>query len=238
MEKAWIPRTPYGLRSLIGSPRRFFVVQELELIMLEPSGVKNHIVFGFQIISGLSSLEIMEFRVLIAVYSICLSMFACSQKNTGSSASVSPSIYDAWEARYSYDIEDRRKITFHQGRKLGRSWGRDVKGKLDYSSFHSFNKADEEDLFFLHLNDLSRRRDQKWEISKNERIKFIQDQLDILDQEENTPFIEVVIEKEEDDDFVPPVLMPQGIDLNINDDAEIDDAGGLEEPAFPFAPLP
>ena len=55
--------------------------------------------------------------------------------------------------------------------------------------------------------------------------------------EEDAPFIEVEIEEEEDD-FVPPAFIPQGIDLD-NNDAPMEDAPvGDEPPAFPFAPLP
>ncbi len=145
-----------------------------------------------------------------------------------------PIIYDAWDARYAYQMENRKLVPLHQGREEGRTWGRDEKGKINHSMYLSANQESVEDLFVLHSSHLDRQREKKWEKSKEERLDFIKGQMEILEEEENAPLIEVPLEEIEDD-FVPPAFLPQGIDLN-----SVDDPVGNEgmPPAFPFAPLP
>ena len=95
----------------------------------------------------------------------------------------------------------------------------------------------EEDLFVLHSQQLDRKRDKKWENSKEQRIDFIKNQMEILEEEENAPLIEVPIEDEEEE-FFPPAFIPQGIDLESMD-TPVEDQDSQDEPAaFPFAPLP
>jgi len=128
-------------------------------------------------------------------------------------------------------------IPFHEGVPSGRMWGRDPSGKIDQASYFSKNKQNQEDLFALHSKKLDREREKKWEQSKEKRIHFIQEQIQILKSEEDAPYIEVEIEEDEDD-FVPPAFIPQGIDLNNNDAPMPDEPTGDEPSAFPFAPLP
>jgi hypothetical protein len=200
-------------------------------------GLISRIVFGFQIPVGMSRFKLMKVKVLLIALGVSLSMNSCSQRSDKVVHSGRPSIYDAWDARYSYNIEKRQMIPFHEGVPSGRMWGRDPSGKIDQASYFSKNKQSQEDLFALHSKKLDREREKKWEQSKEKRINFIQEQIEILKSEEDAPFIEVEIEEEEDD-FVPPAFIPQGIDLN-NNDAPMEDAPvGDEPPAFPFAPLP
>jgi hypothetical protein len=179
----------------------------------------------------------MKEKVLLIVLGVSLSMNGCSKRYQKVAHNGRPSIYDAWDARYSYDLEKRQMIPFHDGVPSGRMWGRDPSGKIDQASYFSKNKQNQEDLFVLHFKKLDREREKKWEQSKEKRINFIQEQIEILKAEEDEPFIEVVIEEEEDD-FVPPAFIPQGIDLNNNDAPMEDEPGGDAPPAFPFAPLP
>tara|TARA_B100002019_G_scaffold118612_1_gene101807 strand:- start:1048 stop:1590 length:543 start_codon:yes stop_codon:yes gene_type:complete len=148
-----------------------------------------------------------------------------------------PIIYDAWDARYKYQMENRRMTPLHQGRQVGRVWSRDKKGKVNYAAYHSSNKENAEDLFVLHTSQLDRKREKKWENSKEQRINFIQNQMEILKEEENAPLVEVLIE-EEDDEFLPPAFIPQGIDLNSVENPVVEESPSDSPPAFPFAPLP
>jgi hypothetical protein len=179
----------------------------------------------------------MKEKVLLITLGVSLSMNGCSHRSERVANNDRPSIYDAWDARYSYNIEKRQMIPLHEGVPSGRMWGRDPSGKIDQASYFSKNKQNQEDLFALHSKKLDREREKKWEQSKEKRIHFIQEQIQILKSEEDAPYIEVEIEEDEDD-FVPPAFIPQGIDLN-NNDAPMPDAPTGDEPAaFPFAPLP
>ena len=148
-----------------------------------------------------------------------------------------PIIYDVWDARYEYQMEDRRMIPLYRGKQVGKVWSRDTKGKINFATYLSPNEENTEDLFVHHTNQLERKRDKKWEYSKEQRINFIQNQMEILQEEENAPLVEVLIEDEEEE-FLPPAFIPQGIDLNsIENPVEEENPSDLP-PAFPFAPLP
>lgn len=175
-----------------------------------------------------------KFLLPIALLIICLS--GCGYRNQENSRVQNgrPIIYDAWDARYAYQMENRKLVPLHQGREVGRTWGRDEKGKINHSMYLSSNQENVEDLFVLHASHLDRQREKKWDKSKEERLDFVKTQMEILEEEENAPLIEVPLEEIEDD-FVPPAFLPQGIDLNnVEDPVEND---GMP-PAFPFAPLP
>ena len=99
--------------------------------MLVPSGLISRIVFGFQIPNGMSKFNLMKVKVLLIALGVSLSMNSCSKRSDKVVHSGRPSIYDAWDARYSYNIEKRQMIPFHEGVPSGRMWGRDPSGKID-----------------------------------------------------------------------------------------------------------
>mgnify|MGYP007047654885 FL=1 len=179
----------------------------------------------------------MDLRILILVSSFSLGLAACGNKNQQISTKSRPSIYDAWDARYVYEMETRRMVPFHKGREVGRTWGRDEKGKINYASYLYSRDKGGEDLFVVHSNRLDRLREKKWDNSKKERIDFIKNQLDILKQDENSPLIEVPVE-DEAEEFLPPAFLPQGIDINSAEAVSSEDATEEAPPAFLFEPLP
>ena len=201
-------------------------------------GRRNPIVFGFQNINGVSRLSAMENNFCLLSFLFVFFVSGCGYKNReGIPSGNRPIIYDAWDARYAYEMETRRMVPLHQGQQVGRTWGRDASGKINYANYVSSNEENGEDLFVLHSMQLDRKRNKKWENSKEQRIDFIQNQIEILEEEENAPLIEIIIEEEEEE-FLPPAFIPQGIDLNSMDgpteNEEPQDGPGL----FPFAPLP
>jgi len=180
----------------------------------------------------------MKAKVLLIALLASLGMNGCSKNKYQAEIGKSrPHIYDAWDARYSYNIENRQMIPIHQGKPVGRMWGRDSSGKINQSSYFSSNEENEEDLFTLHSKKLDRQREKKWDQSKEERIDFIRSQIEILKAEEDAPFVEVPIE-EETDEFVPPAFLPQGIDLNNNAGPMENEPAEDEPAAFPFPPRP
>jgi hypothetical protein len=177
----------------------------------------------------------MYFRILILTVLLSSILISCGVKKQSLANLDRPQIYDAWDARYIYQMENRRMIPVYEGRMVGRSWGRDESGKINHVSYLGPDKKQDEDLLSFHQYQSDRKREKKWKEAKEQRIEFIQSRLDELEEDENAPLIE--IELEEEDDFVPPVFIPQGIDFSAPE-APTEDApvqgDGLP---LPFAPL-
>jgi len=177
----------------------------------------------------------MYFRILILMLLVSSLLTSCGVKKQSVASSGRPQIYDAWDARYVYQMENRRMIPVYEGRMVGRSWGRDENGKINHVSYIGPDKGQNEDLLFLHQYKADRKREKKWKKAKEQRIDFVQSRLDLLEEDENTPLIE--IELEEEDDFVPPVFIPQGIDLSTPEVSTEDEPVQGDGLPLPFAPL-
>ena len=163
--------------------------------------------------------------------------FAKSSENSSSR----PSIYDAWDARYDYDANARKMVPLYRGKVVGKSWARDQYGMLSYSAYTGRTKEVDEDLLPLHFKKLNNEREKIWESNKKQRIEDISEMLRILEEDKKEPLVEVLIDDEEEE-FIPPVFIPSGIELNDNGgappfnpvEAEADGGGELS----PFLPLP
>ena len=67
---------------------------------------------------------------------------------------------------------------------IGRAWGRDEEGRLDYIEFIS-GTAKSEDLLVHHQQKLDRKREINWEMENQARIDRIKASLEFMD--ENKP---------------------------------------------------
>ena len=47
-----------------------------------------------------------------------------------------PSIYKAWDARYQYDSSKRQLIPLYDNQQVGRAWGRDPNGRMNYALYY------------------------------------------------------------------------------------------------------
>lgn len=132
-------------------------------------------------------------------------------------------------------------VPIYQGREVGRSWGRDVQGRLSVARYVGSSAENDEDLFSLHQSRLDKMRTREWESAKQARIEVVKDQLADLEEEEEAPLLELDFDEEDDEFIPPPSFIPAGIDLGQGD--QDDDSPQLnEEPSdaldMPFAPLP
>jgi hypothetical protein len=177
----------------------------------------------------------MYFRILILMLLVSSLLISCGVKKQSVARLDRPQIYDAWDARYVYQMENRRMIPVYEGRMIGRSWGRDENGKINHLSYLSQDKQQGEDLLYLHQYEYDRKREKKWKEAKEQRIEFVKSRIDLLEEEENAPLIE--IELEEDDDFIPPVFIPQGIDFSAPETPTEDSPAQGDGLPLPFAPL-
>ena len=152
-----------------------------------------------------------------------------------------PAIYDAWEARYSYQMEDRKMVPIYKGREVGRTWGRDSQGRLDEAKYLGTSLENDEDLFALHQKKLDKQRNRQWENAKEARAERVREMFADIEAEEDDSLIEIVLEDGEEEFIPAPSFIPVGIDMGS--DSVGGATPGLDSitPApmgLPFAPLP
>ena len=105
----------------------------------------------------------MSHKALLPVIFIGLIFLGCADRNKNQyhAQSGRPVIYDAWDARYDYEMENRKLAPFHQGRQVGRTWSRDSSGKINHAAYFTpSNEKNTEDLFVLHSMKLDRQREK------------------------------------------------------------------------------
>lgn len=139
-----------------------------------------------------------------------------------------PLIYDAWDARYQYDPVTRKMIPVYGQESIGRAWGRDEKGRLDYIEFISGTPGKSENLLVHHKQKLDRKREIHWEMENQARIDRIKASLEFMDKNKST---ETQMESPPQDfgnDFVPASFLP----------VQAGETGMDEPDAFsPFVPI-
>ena len=145
------------------------------------------------------------------------------------------SIYDAWDARYVYDVKARRMIPYYGKVQVGRAWGRDEYGRMNYATFlRSGESADSrEDLLIHHKRELDRRREILWEVENKKRLERIRSELEsnMTDTKSEVESEEVPSDLDSDEmlDFLPSPFLPVGID-----ESSMDVGDGRDAPFMPF----
>jgi len=182
---------------------------------------------------------------------LCLSglllVSSCKQSKNSAPKLTSPSIYKAWDARYHYDSLNRKMIPKYENYQVGRAWGRDEQGRMNYAQYYDGQGNPIEDLLVIHKNKLDQERGQRWDELNRARIKELNERLLNLqdasdDKEEQQDPVE-----EDGMDFLPTPFIPAGIDMEVEGDSAgepspfspIPDAPAMEEGAepSPFLPL-
>lgn len=139
-----------------------------------------------------------------------------------------PLIYDAWDARYHYDPVTRKMIPVYGQESIGRAWGRDEAGRLDYIEFISGAAGKSENLLVHHQQKLDRKREINWEMENQARIDRIKASLEFMDENKSS---ETPVEPPPQDfgnDFVPASFLP----------VQAGETGTDESDAFsPFVPM-
>ena len=104
-----------------------------------------------------------------------IALVGCRQ--TVSTDSSYPVIYDAWNARYQYNPITREMHPVADGKTIGLSWSRDSFGRLNSKYYHSGieGKRGDENLIETHKSKLDRNRDQQWEEERDNRIQQIKE---------------------------------------------------------------
>ena len=191
----------------------------------------------------------------IGLYIFFLSLCGCGSLGDNQVAKV----HQAWNARYHYDLENRRMVSSYQNQKVGRTIGRDEWGRVDYDRFWVMKPFKGENLLELHKSELNSIRDARWdEANRNliEARKLELSQIASLEDEDGdeADSKEGEIQNEVDEGFLPAPFLPQGIEMPSDElNSQEIDGGGLlpfddnspmvpmeSEPSTPspFAPLP
>ncbi len=170
------------------------------------------------------------FRALLFSLSTCglLAFSSCNQSKKNRAQLQSPSIYKAWDARYQYDSENRQLIPLYKNHQVGRAWGRDQEGRMNYSQYYDGQGKPREDLLVIHKQKLDQERGRRWDELNQMRIKKINEQL-LGNQEEVKEVEEEVSSDVGGMDFLPTPFIPTGLDMNM-------ESG--EGESSPFTPMP
>ena len=168
-----------------------------------------------------------------------------------------PKVHQAWNARYQYDLENRRMISKYNNKKIGRSIGRDEWGRVDHDRYWVMNPFKGEDLLEIHKSNLDSERNVRWEEANRNLIearKVELVQISTIEGEEEVNNEGPEIEITDSNEFLPAPFLPQGIDMAPSEPMNSDLNEGLPtlpaadlnapnvldspEPPSPFDPLP
>jgi len=169
------------------------------------------------------------FRVLLFSLSICglLTLSSCYQNKKNHAQLKSPSIYKAWDARYRYDSDNRQLIPLYNNHQVGRAWGRDQEGRMNFAKYYDGEGKPREDLLVIHKQKLDLERGRRWDELNQMRIMKINEQL--LGNEEEVRQAEEEVSSDEDvNDLLPTPFIPTGLDMNME---------GGEGGSSPFTPM-
>jgi hypothetical protein len=151
-------------------------------------------------------------------------------------------VHQAWNARYHYDLENRRMVSSYNNQKVGRTIGRDKWGRVDYDRFWVLKPFKGENLLDLHKTELDLKRGARWdEANRNliEARKLELSQIASIEEGENDEgLIELEEPVEVNDEFIPAPFLPQGIDMSTEEPSSPD---GLLPPFdnnSPLSPIP
>ena len=144
--------------------------------------------------------------IKICLLSLVLSIFVGCGKRV---VRDQPLIYDAWDARYHYDPITRKMIPLHGKQSIGRAWGRDEEGRLDYIEFISGSDGRSEDLLARHHLKLDRKREIKWEMENQARIERIKASLEFADANATGEANPEPPPDDMENDFIPASFLPQ-----------------------------
>ena len=164
-------------------------------------------------------------------------------------------VQQAWNARYQYDLDNRRMVSKYENQKIGRSIGRDEWGRVDYDRYWVMKPFKGENLLELHKSKLDSQRETRWEEANHNLIEARRLELaQIASNEDELKNEESNLNTNENDEFLPAPFLPQGIDMKSGEPMNSDLNGGLpvfgedapvipgglipEVPPSPFAPLP
>ena len=86
-------------------------------------------------------------------------------------ASEAPIVYQEWNARYHYDLDNRRLTSSFGNKRIGRNWGRNENGLIDYDRWWGRGPLITENLMIARRKDEDAIREKRWIESEKARLK-------------------------------------------------------------------
>ena len=150
-------------------------------------------------------------------------------------------VQQAWNARYQYELENRRIVSVYEKRKVGRAIGRDEFGRINYDRYWVTRPFKGENLLKSHEAKLNLKRENRWNLANRNLIEARKIKMsEVATNENNEEEEKEVINDLIVDDSLPAPFLPTGISMEF--DAPNDDAIMALPPAFegvaPSLPLP
>lgn len=166
-----------------------------------------------------------------------------------------PIVYQGWHARYHYDVDKRRLKSTFGNKQIGRTWGRNERGLVDYDRWSGGGSFVSENLLLARRVEDDVEREKRWKEAEqamfDARLKAIEAEVGIESKktengvgEENTESSEP--QPFEPEPFTPEVPEPEEATPILPLPGGLDPGGGLPplpgtggDPApSPFPPLP
>ena len=85
--------------------------------------------------------------------------------------SEAPIVYQEWNARYHYDLDNRRLTSSFGNKRIGRNWGRNENGLIDYDRWWGRGPLITENLMIARRKDEDAIREKRWIESEKARLE-------------------------------------------------------------------
>jgi hypothetical protein len=82
-----------------------------------------------------------------------------------------PIVYQEWNARYHYDLDKRRLTSTFGNKRIGRNWGRNENGLIDYDRWWGRGPLITENLMTARRKDNDAIREKRWIESEKARLE-------------------------------------------------------------------
>jgi hypothetical protein len=123
-------------------------------------------------------------------------------------------VQQAWNARYQYDLENRRMVSIYENQKVGRATGRDEHGRINYDQYWVIRPFKGEDLMKYHEAKLDSAREKRWNQANRNLIESRKIKLsEVASNEDSKDEVEEEV-SEKFDDSMPVPFLPQGISID------------------------
>ena len=123
-------------------------------------------------------------------------------------------VQQAWNARYQYDLENRRIVSIYENQKVGRVTGRDEHGRINYDQYWVTRPFKGENLMKYHEAKLDSAREERWNLANRNLIEARKLKLSEVASNEKEKDGGEEEAAEEFDDSMPVPFLPQGISID------------------------
>lgn len=153
-----------------------------------------------------------------------------------------PIVYQEWNARYHYDLDNRRLTSTYGNKRIGRNWGRNENGLIDYDRWWGRGPFITENLMTARRKEEDVIREKRWVESEKARLEARRKEIE-KEAGMNTSKPDAVEDSEQPTTEEPLPFVPEPFAPTtpvVEEPAPLAPLPGPEEPMAPspFAPMP